>query len=76
MKLRKKLNVLDQTMVVSSPQKSLISSVKLMELRDNSLLPEHLSKMGLLRGGIKQSRKLQGLCSMKQDYLMDIGGKL
>ena len=53
MKHRQKSNVLDQTMVVSSPQKSLTSSMKLMELRKNSLLPEHLNKMGLLREGIE-----------------------
>ena len=39
-------------MVLSSAKNSFISSVKLMELRDNFLLPKHLSKMGLLRGGI------------------------
>ena len=76
MKQRKKSNVLDQTMVMSLPLKSLISSVKPMELRDNSLLPEHLSKMGLLRGEIEQFRRLQRLCSMKQNCLMDVGGKL
>ena len=53
MKQGKKSNDLDQTMVVSSPQKSLISFVKLMELRDNFQLPEHLNKMGLLRGEIE-----------------------
>ena len=76
MKQRQKSNVLDQTMVVSPPQKSLISSVKIMELRDNSQLPKHLSKMGLLREGIEQSRRLQELCSMKQSCLMGIGEKL
>jgi len=58
MKHRKKSNALDQTMVVNSPQKSLISLMKPMELRDNSLLPEHLSKMGLLRGRIEYSRRM------------------
>ena len=76
MKQRKKSNVLDQTMVVSLPLKSLISSVKPMELRDNSLLPEHLSKMGLLRGEIEQFKRLQGLCSMKKKCFMDIGENL
>jgi len=50
--------------------------MKLMELKDNSLLLEHLNKMGLLREGIEQSRRLQGLCSMKKNYLMDIGRNL
>ena len=53
MKQRHKSNVLDRTMVVISPQKSLIYSVKPMELRDNFMPPENLSKMGLLRGGIE-----------------------
>ena len=76
MKQSKKSNVLDLTMAVSSPQRILISFVKPMELRDNFLLPEHLSKMGLLREGIEQYRRMQGRCSMKQNCLMDIREKL
>ena len=58
-----------------SLQKNLIFSVKLMESKDNTLLPEHLSKMGLLRGRTKQFKRLQEPCSMRQDYLIDIGEK-
>ena len=45
-----------------------------MELRDNLMLAEHLNKMGLLRGGIEQYGRLQGPCSMKQNFLMDMEG--
>ena len=42
-----------------------MSSVKVMELRDNFQLQKILNGMGLLNGKTEQSKKLPELCSMK-----------
>ena len=46
MKKIQKLSASEQTEEENSHQTSLVSSVIFMELKGNSRLPEHLSKMG------------------------------
>ena len=58
------------------PQMNSMSSVKIMELRGNIQLQKLLSRMGLLKGKIEQSKKLPEQCLVKKNYQIIFGDKL
>ena len=58
------------------PQMNSMSSVKFMELRGNFQSQKILSKMGLLKEKIEQSKKFPELCSMKKNCQIHFGEKL